>query len=243
VTASRFEPGLRRRSGTGWTWSAADLCLLRELYPHHPTAEVAARLGRRLAAVYERAARLGLRKTPEYLASPAAHRTNGRKGIGTRFQPGHATWNKGTHYVAGGRSAETRFPKGALSGRARQLLQPVGAYRINADGCLDRKVRADGPPQRRWQPVHRLVWIEAHGLVPADHVVCFLPGRRTTVLEEITLDAIELVHRRDLMKRNSVHRLPKPLAQLVQLRGALNRKINARLRARDQENGHQEQDQ
>lgn len=227
--------GPRRRSGTGWTWTAADLCLLRELYPHHPTAEVAARLGRRLTAVYERAARLGLRKTPEYLASPAAHRTNGRKGMGTRFQKGLVPWNKGTHYVAGGRSAETRFRKGSLSGRAAQLLQPVGAYRVNADGYLDRKVRSDGPPQRRWQPVHRLVWIEAHGPVPADHAVCFRPGRCSTVLDDITLDALELVHRRDLMARNTVHRLPKPLAQLVQLRGALNRKIKARERALEEQ--------
>jgi hypothetical protein len=79
------------------------------------------------------------------------------------------------------------------------------------------------------------VWIEAHGPVPAGHAVCFKPGRRSTVLEEITLDALDLVHRRDLMQRNSVHRLPKPLAQLVQLRGALNRKINARERAREEQ--------
>lgn len=204
---------------------------MRALYPHHPTADVAVKIGRAIPAVYQCAQRLGLRKTPEYLASPAAHRTDGRKGMGTRFQKGLVPWNKGTHYVAGGRSAETRFRKGALNGRAAQLLQPVGAYRVNADGYLDRKVRADGPPQRRWQSVHRLVWIEAHGPVPANHAVCFKPGRRSTVLEEITLDALELVHRRDLMARNTVHRLPKPLAQLVQLRGALNRKINARERA------------
>lgn len=217
-------------------WSADEVERLRALYPHHPTADIAAEFGRTLATVYQKAAGLGLKKSAEYLESPAAHRTDGRKGVGTRFRPGQTPWNKGTHYVSGGRSVETRFQRGQLNGRAAQLLQPVGAYRVNAGGYLDRKVRSDGPPQKRWQAVHRLVWIEAHGQPPATHVVCFKPGRRTTTLEDITPDALELVDRRDLMKRNSVHRLPKPLAQLVQLRGALNRKINARERAREEQN-------
>jgi hypothetical protein len=33
------------------------------------------------------------------------------------------------------------------------------------------------------------------------------------------------------MARNTVHRLPKPLAQLVQLRGALTKQINKRSKA------------
>lgn len=217
-------------------WSASEVARLRALYPHHPTSGIAAQLGRTLTTVYQKAAGLGLKKSAEYLASPAAHRADGRKGIGSRFRPGQTPWNKGTHFVAGGRSAETRFKRGSLSGRAAQLLQPVGAYRVNADGYLDRKVRSDGPPQKRWQAVHRLVWIETHGEPPSTHVVCFKPGRRSTVLEDITPDVLELVDRRDLMARNSVHRLPKPLAQLVQLRGALTRSINARERAREEQN-------
>ena len=45
----------------------------------------------------------------------------------------------------------------------------------------------------------------------------------------ITPDVVECISRRENMLRNSVHtRLPKPLASLVQLRGALQRQINRR---------------
>ncbi|WP_243470316.1 hypothetical protein [Vreelandella lionensis] len=39
---------------------------------------------------------------------------------------------------------------------------------------------------------------------------------------------LELISRADLMRRNSYLNLPEPLPQIVQLRGALNRKINRR---------------
>jgi hypothetical protein len=39
---------------------------------------------------------------------------------------------------------------------------------------------------------------------------------------------VELISRRELMARNTFHALPPPLAQMVQLRGVLNRQINAR---------------
>ncbi|BBI51055.1 hypothetical protein HORIV_34760 [Vreelandella olivaria] len=39
---------------------------------------------------------------------------------------------------------------------------------------------------------------------------------------------LELISRAELMRRNSYLNLPEPLPQIVQLRGALNRKINSR---------------
>lgn len=214
--------------GRPWT-SVADQ-MMREFYPIMPTEALAKVIGRPARSLYMRAQSLGLRKTPEYLAGPFSCRlrrgTN--PGIAFRFKPGQQPWNKGRHYVAGGRSAETRFKRGQLNGRAAQLVAPVGSYRVTSDGYLDRKVcTQSGPNTLRWKPVHRLVWIEANGPIPAGHVVVFKPGRRTTELDRITPDALELVRRDELMRRNSVHtRMPPELARLVQLRGALNRKIN-----------------
>ena len=80
----------------------------------------------------------------------------------------------------------------------------------------------------RWTAVHRLVWEAAHGPIEPGYVVVFRPGRRSANLDEITLDALELVTRAELMGRNSVHNLPPELVQIAQLRGVLNRKINQR---------------
>lgn len=59
-------------------------------------------------------------------------------------------------------------------------------------------------------------------------VVVFRAGRRTTDPALITPDALELVTREELMRRNTVHRLPREVAQAVQLVGALRRQINRR---------------
>lgn len=223
-------------------WTGADLAYLRQHYADTPTAEIAAHLGRTMSAVWARAAELGLTKSAAALRANGARVSQLPATVATRFRPGNRAWNAGTNYVAGGRSAETRYKAGNLNGRAAELAMPVGSYRINGDGYLDRKIgTTPGPSHRRWHPVHRLVWEAAHGPVPAGHVVVFRPGRRTTVLADITLDAVELVSRRELMARNTVHRLPKEVADAVQLIGAINRQLNKRIRRNEESNGRSEE--
>ena len=222
-------------------WTDAERAILRRNYAHFSTAHVAAQLGRTLAQVYTQAAKLGLHKSAEYLASPAACRMRRGDqdrlgGAAHRFTPGHEPWNKGTHYTAGGRSAETRFQPGRAPEAARNYC-PIGSLRITKDGTLERKVTDNQAlaPARRWVAVQRLVWEQHHGPIQPGHAVVFRPGRKTTDPALITLDALELVTRAELMARNTVHTLPKPLAQLVQLRGALKRQINRRQRATEEQ--------
>jgi hypothetical protein len=220
-------------------WTAEDVATLVRLYPDVPTSEIAAQLGRPVQRVYAKAGNLGLRKSDAFLASDKSGRMlkGGRLSVGTQFQPGVPSWSKGTKGVCGVQPGcrATQFKPGQRSGVAARRWVPIGSYRINGDGYLDRKVTDLGRGPRDWIAVHRLVWMEANGPVPDGYVVCFKRGRFTTKLEEITLDAVELVSRADLMKRNTIHNYPKPIAQLVQLRGALNRKINRLERERREE--------
>lgn len=222
-------------------WTDAELQALRDGYPHMPTAALAEQLGRSIGQIYQAAERHGLRKSAAYLASPAACRLRrgGKIGASYRFPKGNEPWNKGVRYTSGGRSAETRFQPGRPAQEARNY-RPIGSLRINHDGYLERKVTDDPAlhPVRRWVGVHRLVWEAAHGPVPAGHAVAFRAGRRTTDPALITLDALELVTRAELMARNTVHNLPRPIAQLVQLRGVLKRQINRRERGKTSEPDH-----
>lgn len=205
-------------------WAAADLDLLRALFADTATAELAARLGRTYAAVAQRAARLGLKKSAAYLASPAAGRLDGTQTRG-RFPRGNRPWNQGRPFVAGGRSTQTQFKPG----QAPKNTLPIGSYRLTKDGILQQKISdRPGPCNRRWTAVHRLVWEAAHGPIPRGCVVVFKRGRHTTDPAAITLDALELASRADLMARNSVHNLPPELVELVRLRGVLTRRINER---------------
>lgn len=187
-------------------WTAKDLQMLRDHFADTRTADLAEQLGRPYFAVAQRASLMGLRKSEAYLTSPTAQRLDGKRGMATRFQPGRE-----------------------LSGRAAQQVKPLGSYRVNADGYLDQKVSTEpGPQHRRWKPVHRIVWEQAHGPVPAGHAVCFKPGRHSTELEAITIDALELVTRRELMMRNTFRRYGPEVTKIVHLRGAITRAINKR---------------
>ena len=203
-------------------WKDADLEILRREYSDTPTALLAARLDRSTACVSQKAGTLGLRKNAQFMASPESGRMmkGTKRGVESRFRKGHKTWNTGLRFFAGGRSAETRFAKGTKP----HNWAAVGSYRVNAEGYLDRKVR-DGSGPRNWTAVHRLVWAEAHGPVPAGFQVRFKPGRFSTELEAITPDALELVSLRDSMLRNSIHNLPPPLVDVIHARAELVKRI------------------
>jgi hypothetical protein len=224
----------RGRTMNGRAWSDAELVLLRELYPDLRAIDVAEQLGRAVNTVHAKASQLGLKKSDSFKASDLSGRVaQGRQNeamIATRFQKGQPSWSKGTKGLVGVQDGcrATQFKSGRLAHESRNYV-PLGSYRLSKDGYLERKVTDDPSifPARRWVAVHRLVWIEAHGPIQAGHVVVFLPGRRTTVLEAITLDGLELVSRQELMRRNTLHnRYPKEIVHLVQLQGAIKRQAN-----------------
>lgn len=219
-------------------WTPAELQLLQQAYADTLTADLARRLGRSTANVYAKARKLGLAKSAIFVAETARQRSAqiDHGGAACRFKKGETPWNLGLHYQPGGNAVKTQFRPGCLNGRALDLVVPVGSLRVNSDGYLQSKTNdRPGVQTLRWKAVHRLVWEAAHGSVPAGHAVVFRPGRFSTKVEEITDDALELVTRAELMRRNTIHNvLPKPLAKLAQLRGALNRQINRRQAQEDQ---------
>lgn len=211
-------------------WTKQELATLRELYPTTRTADIAALLGIDLELVYRRAALLRIRKNPEFFARDKSGRIfkGGKLGQTTQFAPGQKPWNAGRKgWQAGGRSAETQFHTGALP----PTTMPVGAYRVittkGGKQFLERKVRqVPGASHKRWTPVTRLVWEAAHGPVPHGSIVVFKPGQRTLVLEEITLDRLELITRAQHARRNHPNTRSPELGRLYQLKGQITRQVN-----------------
>lgn len=216
-------------------WTDLDMTILRDLYPNHSTKAVAYALQRSEKSVYYQAHLLGLHKSPEYLASDLSGRIQrGKKDPrlkGSQFQKGFTPWNKGVKgYQPGGRAAETQFKAGRPASEARNYL-PIGSLRLNSkDGYLQQKLTDDPSivPAQRWRSVHRIVWEAAHGPVPPGHIVVFkTKALKTSVLEEITLDRLECISRKENVRRNSYWtNYPPEVARLVQLKGAINRQAN-----------------
>jgi len=208
---------------------------MAERFPNELTSVVAEVLGRTVAATFNQAQKLGLNKSAEYLSSPSACRLRSGANIGAacRFQKGHVPANKGLRRPgwAPGRMRSTQFRKGERRGVAVDLYQPIGAERYSKDGYLQRKTNDDLPRQARWKFVHRLIWEEANGPIPAGHVIGFRNGDKT----DLRLENLELISRVERMRRNTLHNFPKPLASTIQLLGALTRQIRKRARAHDPE--------
>lgn len=206
-------------------WSEFELEVMRKHYPITTAVNLAELFNRSLSSVHGMAAKLGLAKREGFAADIARERmTPDHPARAHQFAKGIVPANKGLRRPgwAPGDMARTQFKPGH-----RPTEMPLGSHRINADGWLDRKVLMDGPPQHRWKAVHRIVWEAAHGPVPPGYRVVF-KGGRTTVLEEITLDRLEMITARELMLRNSIHHLPPELADVARLRGRITRAIRQR---------------
>lgn len=213
-------------------WTDLDLQILRVGYPDLPTKQIAQDLGLSVDMVFRKATSLGLKKSDAYLASEMSGRIQrGRQDprlVATQFKKGQEPPNKGLKgWDAGGRSAETRFRKG----NKPHTWVPVGSYRVVNDKSgrryLERKLNdLPGPNTVRWKPVHRLVWVEAHGPIPAGHMVVFKPGMATVVLEEITDDRLECISRAENARRNVPTAKHPEVARLIQLKGAITRQVN-----------------
>lgn len=201
------------------------MAIVRDLYADMPTERLAELLGRSTSSTYNAAAKLGLHKSAQYMASPQACRLRQGDNVGaaTRFHAGQTPWNKGMKGLQMGGVA-TQYKPGNRSGKAVELHKPIGTERISKDGYLQRKINDDMPLHRRWRGVHLLLWEESHGPIPPGHAVVFKNGNKA----DIRLDNLELVSRGALMKRNSYHNYGKDIAQLVQLKGAVTRVINRR---------------
>lgn len=205
-------------------WTAEDRRQLRALYPDKSTQEVAAVMHRSLSSIYGAAATLGLSKSAQYLASPAAFRFRRGYHLGWehRFPKGHVPFNKGIKgWQSGGRSVETQFKKGGFPVNRDPDYYVPGALRVNSDGYIDMRVSFE-PGARGWRGLHLVLWEDAHGPVPKGHCLRFKDGDKLNV----EIDNLVLISRADNCRRNSIHNLPAPLRDTIQLLGQLKRRIN-----------------
>jgi len=207
-------------------WTEEDINILKSSYPHEKTEQVATDLGRTVRQVYDKAARLELSKTPEYLDSVVNPFVSYNKtGLAKIFEKGRIPWNKGMKgFDAGGKSHATRFSKGNRTGKAHPLYQPVGSERFTKEGYLQRKVNDGASTQNRWKSVHVLVWESVNGKVPKGHKIVFRDGDKSNIVVE----NLELISDADLMRRNTIHNLPKDLVEVIQLNREIKKEINGK---------------
>jgi hypothetical protein len=199
-------------------WTDLELQILRDSYPDETAAAVAARLGDwcTVQQVYTKAKRLDLKKSAQFLASAASGRLDGLVGASTRFKPGNQPPSGCTvAMIAAG--VATRFTKG----QTPHNHVPVGTELVKSDGYWWVKVAEPN----KWKQKHLLVWKETHGAFPSPGMkVSFKDGNRNNV----TAENLECITQAELTRRNSIHRYPPELKEVIRLAAKVRRKINER---------------
>lgn len=127
-----------------------------------------------------------------------------------------APMNKGKKFYAGGRSIQTQFKPGSVPINRR----PVGSTRITRDGYIEIKTEEG---MGKFSLLHREIWKQRHGSYPpAGTALLFKDGNK----QNCTISNLEMVTRAELMNKNSVHRFPEELKQVIALKVVLRRKID-----------------
>lgn len=159
-------------------WDIPEDMVMVAWYPHEPTSATAKRLSRSVRSVYMRAKTLGLKKTPEFLASPESGIMikGDQRGLASRFVKGHTSWNKGKKGLPSvGRMKETQFKKGVCPPNTLHdgAITIRHQHRDRPGSVPYKYIRL---AQGKWQELHRYLWVQAHGPIPKGMCICFKDG-------------------------------------------------------------------
>lgn len=205
------------------------------LYPDNYAADVAFAIGRATGAVHRRAAKLGIKKSAEFLANELAAQGARltHEGAAHRFPKGHVPANKGRFGWHPPGCEKGWFKKG----HQRNDTSAIGAERIcKKDGIVLIKVTREeqGSKALQWQPKNRVLWARANGPIPDGMVLRCIDGNK----HNCDPSNWRLITKAENMRGNTIHNYPKPIAQAVLLRGAINRRINGLKRKQDTHQRH-----
>lgn len=147
--------------------------------------------------------------------------------IKSRIQPGNIPINKGKKWhefmslEAQARSRKTTFKKGQLPHNTKEDF--AISTRTDKTGLQYQYIRIR---LGKWVPLHRFIWEQNFGTIP--HRMNLVFKNRNTF--DCRIENLELLTNAELMKRNSFHNYPKPIALTIQLQGALTRQIRKHLK-------------
>lgn len=189
------DPDYNRMEHSVAALTEEDKTFIREYYHQLTIEQLAIVSGRGESSILKVIKKLGLKKP-----NAGCYRKGMRPANFRKKSPG----------LAIGRMAETQFKKGGLPGNTLH----DGAITLRLDHAKSRK----GRPYKwirvakgKWELLHRHVWAQQNGPVPAKHVVTFKDGDTMNC----SIDNLELITMADNARRNrnpeTSHRAAKDL--------------------------------
>lgn len=208
-------------------FTSAQIIELKEKYADTNAKELAQKFGCPLSSIYGKAQELKLKKSSEFVRETARRQMSeptARAKL-TQFRKGLTPWSKGKKLETRGRSGETQFKKGQ---KPHNHLQVGHILPVSNSSYL--KIKIAEP--NRWEFLHRFNWTEISGEIPKGFTVVFKDGNP----QNCEIDNLEMISRKDLMLRNTIHNYPDELKETIQLLGRLKRRINKRSKYAEEQN-------
>ena len=193
--------GIRRKVHRREPWTDRQLAYLRKHYADMRAEDIAKRVRHTVGSVWRTASKLGLKKSPEFLAQwgHLVASTDGARA--NQFAKGQSPANKGKRideFMSEDgirRSSRTRFKAGHRPHNQRD----IGTERVHSDGYVYLRTASGCVPK------HRHVWEQAHGTVPEGYVVAFRDGNR----QNCDLTNLYLLSRADNARRRTSEETPE----------------------------------
>ena len=192
--------------------------IIKQRYPFEPTKKIADDLGLSESSVYNRAFAMGIKKDPVYLRStqfPPGY----LGGKATQFQKGQTPPNKGQKMSKDvyEKAKPTMFKKG----NKPMNTQPIGTIHQRKDtgGKMYQYIKLS---DSNWQLLNRYTWEQHNGPIPKGMVVVYKDGNYLNN----DIANLLMITLKENMARNTIHRLPEELQQVMRLKCKLIKKIN-----------------
>lgn len=203
-------------------WTDSDLQKLKQLYPVMLSSEIANEIGCTVCAVYNKAHQLGLKKSEAFKNSEQSGRISKLldKGFAFRFKKGQIPLNKGTkmpeHVYE--KVKRTMFKKGHVPACAK-ASDGVITVRRDTFGRAYKFIRVS---LGKWVPLHVHLWEQANGKLPKGMIVAF----KDKDSMHCEIDNLEIITKAENMMRNTIHRYPDELKQIIKINSKIKRTIN-----------------
>jgi hypothetical protein len=198
-------------------YSATEMEYVAKHYSNNYAKDIAPAIGLTELHVYRIAAKLGLKKDPEFLKKELARQGEKltKMSIHTRFKKGQVPFNKGQ------KVSREMYDKMKASmfkpGHKPKNYMPIGSERIEKqDGYVQVKVK-----RATWVFKHRVIWEKHFGPIPQNHMVIFKDGNK----RNFDIDNLALITLQENMQRNTIHNYPEELVDTMKLLKKLKRKI------------------
>jgi hypothetical protein len=178
-------------------------------------------MDRTISSVYAMAKILALKKNEQYLNSEHSGRLMAKdtRGLPTRFPKGHVPSNRGKKWwqYLSLEQYHNQLKTSFRKGRVPLNHKPVGSTRINIYGYIEKKTAEPN----KWELLHRLVWKEHQGDIPAGMNVQFRDGNS----QNCDISNLYLASRRENMAQNTIHQYPEDIKSAFWALGKLKREI------------------